>query len=297
MKTKLFFFCCTMISILIIVSQPAFSGSQLTQVRISASKAAYLEQEPIILRYTVKNISDRTIKLTFLDLPYHFKINDQNGLTYPARFSIELGFVNTDSLIPGQEYKDSVGITDLYGVVSSGEYSCYFELPQGLKEYVSPGGKSNVIKIMVKEPEGDEKKALDMLLEADKLTFSRDEQRGGRDLKRAELGFLKYQELADKYPKSVYAPLALASARGVYRYSNNLEERKKMIPVSKRLIEEYPNSIYFMSAFTSLVEVYEVSKDKAGAVNALNELIQKHPNSKISQEARRRLGQVEAWKF
>jgi outer membrane protein assembly factor BamD (BamD/ComL family) len=46
-----------------------------------------------------------------------------------------------------------------------------------------------------------------------------------------------------------------------------------------------------------LTGVYEVLKDKAGAVNEMNELIQKHPNSKISEEAERRLQHIEEWKF
>jgi len=266
-------------------------------IKIWTDQPEYLVREPIIVEYTVKNISDSTIRMTFLLLPFDFKITDQNGVSYPGRLSIQVGFADDDLLPPGGECNGGVNITDLYGVVSSSEYSCYFEHPQGPKEYISPEGKSNEIKIMVKEPEGDEKEALDMLLEADKLKYSRDEQHGGRDLKKAELGFLKYQELADRYPNSVYAPLALDGAIGVYQYSPDFESMKKIIPVCKRLIENYPNSIYFLSAFTSLEGVYEVLKDKPGAIAAMSELIEKHSDSKISEEAKRRLEQIEKWNF
>jgi len=266
-------------------------------IKIWTDQPEYLVREPIIVEYTVKNISDRTIRLTFLILPYQLKIKDQNGLTYRPRLSISLGFVGADSLRPGEAYNGSVNITGLYGVDSVGEYSCYLQKPRGFSEYVSPEGQSNLIKIIVKVPVGDEKDALDMLLEADKLKNSIDEQYGGSDLRKLRLGFIKYQELADRYPHSVYAPLALASATETYEYSINLEERKEIIPLCEKLIENYPNSIYFMSAFTSLIKVYEALKDKTGAKATMNSLIKKHPNTRISEEARKRLKQIKKWKF
>jgi len=233
--------------------------------------------------------------LSFGMIAEDFVIKDEQGQDYSThrRGSFTGG---GNSLSPGETHQTGGDIGGLYGIKSVGEYTCYiYTQPSAVLNF--GWTKSNTIKFKVIEPKGDEKKALNMLLEAEKLKYSRNEQHGGRDLKKAELGFLKYQELVNNYPKSVYAPLSLSSARGIYRYSENLEERKKVIPISKRLIEEYPNSIYFMSAFTSLVEAYEVLKDKNSAVNAINELIEKHPNTKISEEAERRLKQIEEWKF
>jgi hypothetical protein len=80
-------------------------------------------------------------------------------------------------------------------------------------------------------------------------------------------------------------------------YSPNLEERRKILSVCRRLIEEYPNSNPFMSAFIELIDTYKILKDKEGAIKIMNELIKKHPDTKISEEAGKRLKQIEKWKF
>jgi len=156
--------------------------------------------------------------------------------------------------------------------------------------------KSNVLKFKIKDPERDEKEALELYLEAEKLKWARDEDGRKNPLKR-ELGFQKLLELVDKHPNSVYAPQALYSAIGIYLYSYDLEERRKIIPVCIKLIEEYPKSYYFMSAFTELIDTYKILKNKEGAIKTINELIEKHPNTKISEEAERRLKQIKEWKF
>jgi len=274
--------------LLVLVSYPILStssGADLIQIRIWTEKNEYLTREPIIVNYAVKNIADRTVRLNFLALSMYFDIKDQDGKGYANKLYLSFGFAYPDSLEPGESYESGENITDGYGVVFPGEYTCVLNNP-------SPEAKSNIITIKVKDAKGDEKKALNLYLEAEKLKYTKD-----KDPKKRELGFLKYQELADKYPRSVYAPLSLASARGVYRYSINLEERSKIIPVCKRLIEQYPKSLYFMSAFTSLVEVYEILKDKEGAIKTMKELIEKHPNTKISERAEYWLKQIEKWEF
>lgn len=47
----------------------------------------------------------------------------------------------------------------------------------------------------------------------------------------------------------------------------------------------------------SLTDVYEILKDKSGALATMDELIEKYPNTKISEEAKKRLGQIEKWNF
>lgn len=290
----------TLVSALILCFSAGFvTSANLLEMKIWTDKPDYLVREPIVVNYSVKNIGNTVINLNLTEIGFCLNIKDQAGNSYPAHLSLSYGFAFPDSLIPAEKHDGGVNITDLYKVVSEGEYTCFLENPGSKQADVSvpTREKSNVIKIKVKNPTGDEKNALDMLLEADQLKYSRDEQHGGRDLKKAELGFLKYQELASRYPNSVYAALALNGAVGVYQYSPDFEAMKKVIPVCRRLIENYPNTIYFMSAFTSIEGVYEVLKDKAGAINEINKLIQKHPNSKISEEAERRLDQIEKWKF
>lgn len=276
---------------------PAVAKTELIEIKIWSDKLEYLVREPIVINYSVKNVSDRLVRINLTELSFCLRIRDEKGTSFPAQLSLSYGFAYPDSLKPGEEYKSGVSITDVYGVVSPGEYSCFLENPQGPKEYISPGGKSNTIKVIVKEPEGEEKKVLDMFLEAERLAYSRDKQHGGRDLGKAELGFLKHQQLVNKYPNSIYAALSLRGAIGVYLYSRELNERRKIIPVCKRLIEKYPNSIHFALAFVSLVDVYEVLKDKEGAIKIMQELIKKHPDSKISERAEYWLERIQKWEF
>jgi tetratricopeptide (TPR) repeat protein len=221
----------------------------------------------------------------------HLVITDTQGRGYATRLKgTDLGI---DSLSPGQARNLSVDVCSRYGVQAVGEYSCY--LRTHLYSVLNPTFlKSNTIKFKVLEPKGEEKEALNLYLEAEKLSWARSKV-GGPNLTKKELGFLKYLELVDKYPKSVYAPKALRAAIFVYVYSP--QNREKVITICKRLIENYPNSYYWGSGFSHLIGTYEVLKDKEGAIKTMQELIKKHPNTKISERAEYWLEKIEKWEF
>jgi hypothetical protein len=268
------------------------AGEKL-QIRIWTDKSEFFLHEPISVHYEVKNISDSTVHVSFGMIQEDFVIRDAQGRGYSTH--LRGTFMGGDPLRPGESHHATLNICGQYKVVNVSEYTCYlYTCPSAVLHF--PWTKSNTIKFKVIEPKGEEKKALDLYLEAEKLSWARSEA-GGPDLTKKELGFLKYIELVDKYPKSVYAPLALSSAWGTYRYSQNLEDRKKNIPVYKRLIENYPNSLYVASAFCGLVETYEKFKDKSGAIQAMKELIKKYPNTNISERAEYWLEKIEKWEF
>lgn len=275
----------------LIQTKLAVSGGQL-RIEIWSDKTEYLIREPISVHYKVKNIADEPVIMIFHALKGYFKIKDQQGREYPNTASFSYAFIS-DSLKPNEVFQGSEGIDARYGIVNPGEYTCYLESP---KWGNTPSAKSNEITIKVKVPKGDEKKALDMLLEAERLKYARDKD-GRKDLKKRELAFLKYQALVDQYPNSIYAPLALQSAIGIYRYSENGEEMRKVIPVCLQIIENYPDSYSFGDAFCDLVDVYEILKDREGAIKTMKELIEKHPNTKISERAEYWLKQIEKWEF
>ncbi len=261
------------------------------EIRIWTDKEDYIVREPILVYYEVKNKGSNPIILSFGLFGEYFEIKDKKGRSYGNMYLGE--YALTDTLRSNESYKSRTNLSDRYRVTSAGEYTIFMQTPE---EGILPVTRSNVIRVKVKNPSGDEEKALDMLREADKLRWARDNE-GKKDLAKRALAFQRYQELADKYPNSIYAPLSLNSAMGIYKFSPDFEKMRKIIPLCKRLIKNYPNSLYFSSAFMSLIDVYEVSKDRAGAIEAMNELIQKHPNSKISQEAEKRLKKIEEWKF
>ena len=282
-------FALTLFVFLLLLVEPklVISAGQL-QIEIWSDKAEYLTREPLSVHYKIKNVSDKPVIMIFHAMKGYFKIKDKQGREYPNTASFSYGFIS-DTLKPNDSIEGSEGIDARYGIVRSNEYTCYLESPDWVN---TPLTKSNEIKIVVKDPKDDEKESLDLYLEAEKLAWCKDTNR-----KKWELGFLKYQELVNKYPKSVYAPQSLYGAMLVYLYSSNLEERRKIIPVCKRLIEEYPNSYPFIDAFTELVDTYKILKDKEGAIKTMQELIKKHPNTRISEEAQRRLKEIEKWGF
>ena len=202
------------------------------------------------------------------------------------------GFIS-DSLKPNEAFEGSEGIDGRYGIVDAGEYTCYLESPQWIN---APSARSNEIKITIRNPEGEEKKALGLHLEAEGLRYGRDDQ-GKTDHQKRELGFQRFQVLVDKYPKSTYAPLALKAAIGTYLYSQNLAERRRIIPICIKLIEDYPAFCDFVGTFTDLAHTYEILKDKEGAIKTMQELIKKHPESKISERAEYWLERIEKWEF
>ena len=248
-------------------------SSDEIKIKIWVDKSLYLTREPIFVNYEIKNVSDSVLFLNFFEIYEYFMVKDQSGRFYGPLTRGE--YVHGDRLLPQGSHSAWLNITDLYRVTEAGEYTCFIQMPAG-GFFPYTGAKSNTIKIKVEEPKGDERKALDLYLQAEKLRWT-------KDSKKRELGFLKYQELVDRYPKSVYAPKSLRAAIGAYLHSR--EDKKKVIPVCIRLIEEYPNSYYWGSGFSHLVGTYEVLTDKAGAIKNMQELIKNHPNSKISERA------------
>jgi len=274
----------------IFVASICYASDRL-EIKIWTDKSEYLIREPVFVHYEVKNITDSTIALNFRGLKEYFVIKDKDDRTFRNRLTSFYAVLNPNSLKPNASYHDREEISARYGMMELGEYSCYIQLPPGP---FSPSAetKSNLIKIKVNVPKGEEKKALDLFLEAETLKWSPD-----KDPEKRALSFFKYLELVDKFPTSVYAPKALRSAWGVYIYSKDLKERRKIIPVCKKLIESYPNSYYFVLAFTEIVDTYKILKDKAGAIKTMQELIKKHPDTKISERAEYWLEKIEKWEF
>jgi hypothetical protein len=249
------------------------------QIKVTSSKGFYLSREPILINYEVKNLSDSAICLVFDEITEYFNIKDQLGRGYSNIGTADYASC-TDTLKPDQIFKGYVDLKSRYRVLQSGDYTCYVDFY---------GSKSNVLTIKVKDPTGDEKKALDLYLEAQKLDWTRD-----KDARKWEQAFYKYLELVEKYPNSVYAPLALDDA--LYK-AHVIKDKNIVISVCKNLIENYPESYYVDDAFYNLIGNYKVLGDKAGAIAYVKGLTEKYPNTKISEKAKYWLEKTEKEKF
>ncbi len=195
---------------------------------------------------------------------------------------------------PGETHRTTLDVHALYDVENLGEYNCFITVDTYYGALNSQRIKSNTIKFKVIEPTGEEAEALNMLLEAQKLARV-DTNLGYPHPGKEGLAVQMCQELADKYPNSVYAPMGLLTA--VEIRARWYEQRKRVIPMCVRLIERYPDYYYWSKGFSYLVEAYESLRDKEGAINTLNDLIEKHPNTKISERAEYWLEKIEKWEF
>lgn len=277
----------------VLFASPSTRAGEELKIDIWIDKDEFLMHEPIVVHYKVANIGDSMAYLNFQMIEEDFVVEDENGNRY--RSHIRGTYGGGELFAPGETHTDNLDIGGRYGVNSVGEYTCYVH---SYPFFCSDAEvlNSNTIKFKVVRPTGEEEKALNLFLKAEKLEWTRSGT-GGPDSSKEAMAFVKYQELVDRYPKSVYAPKALNAAAGVYFYSRTLDQRRRIIPVCIRLIEEYPDSYYFHLSFTKLLHTYEIVKDKVGAIKTLRELIKKHPNTRVSEEAERRIRKVEKWEF
>jgi tetratricopeptide (TPR) repeat protein len=265
--------------LLALTSLPCLASGRL-QVKVWTDKDTFLVHEPILVYYKIKNVGDSTFTLyeTFDGLKEFFNIRDDKNRGYPN--TLHSDYFGYSVLQPSESYMNSEEISSRYGVTDSGQYTCFLEVY---------GNKSNVLKIKITEPKGDERKALHLYLEAQKLHWCKD-----RDPRKWEQAFYKYLELAEKYPKSVYAPLSLYTA--LFK-AGVIENKDVVISVCKKLIEEYPEFYYIDDTFYNLVGNYKFLEDKKGAMEYMKELIKRYPDTKISERAEYWLEKIEKWEF
>jgi hypothetical protein len=279
------------------------SKADLLQTHIWSDKPEYLLAEPIVLRYRMKNVGDEVIWVNLGEIGCYLDLQDKHGHAFPKKKSYAIpsvySFSYPDSLIPGEEAEGWVNLQDIYGTISAGEYTCFLHNPHGRvqKALILPSKRtSDTTEIAVKNPAGEERCALDVFLEAVRLSSPADNE-DTSSWAVSELSFSKYQELVNSYPNSVYAPLSLRAAIGAYAGSHLITQRRKVILLCIRLIEDYPDSHDWAQTFTDLVNIYRILKDKDGAINTMQELIEKHPGTKISERAEYWLGKIQDWKF
>ena len=244
-------------------------------------------KEPVILHGSLKNNRDTTIYF-WADHLTSLTIRDKTGKLYPKKIFTR-GWTPgpTHSLRPGEIYRfdgDILFTYTMYEGLPVGTYFCFMSLPW----YLGGNMTSDTVQFIVKESMGFEKEAQKLFIEAQKLSWSTG---------KSDQAFAAYQQLIKKYPTSVYVPGALYQAALCYKYSDSREKKEKSIKIYKNLVENYPDFISLNRYFGSICIIYENMKDKAGAIKTMEELIKKHPNTKISGRAEYWLEKIEKWEF
>ncbi len=281
---------CICLILLVLLTPLSTKSSAKLRVEIWTNKMEYLPREPILVYYAIENVGDQDVDVNRYSVEGCFRIEDEQGTQYPVGIlCVTLAFA-PDPLKPNDKLE---GCRGLDGFIEPGKYIVYLRCPNWTDEMMT---KSNKLDLTVREPLGKEKEALKMFIEAGTVETTKQENQG-RCPKRGQAEFLKYQALVDRYPNSVYAPLALRAAISIYFFSKNLEDRRRIIPLCLKLIEDYADFHDFLGIFSDLVGTYEILKDKEGAITTMQELIEKHPNTKISERSEYWLKKIEKWEF
>ncbi len=284
LKTTFFLvFVCVAVS----QAQEARSPAQDVELRIWFGKEEYLVKEIVMLHGSLKNNRDTTIYF-WADELYSLTMKDKTGEVYPKKmFTQGWSPGPTHSLRPGEThrfYEDILFTYTIYEGLPVETYFCFMTLHQYLGEMIT----SDTVQFVVKEPTGFEKDAQRLFIEAQKLSWSTG---------KSDQAFAVYQQLIRKYPNSVYVPGAVYGAALCYLYSDSTEKKKTSVAMYVNLIENYPDFLSVSRYFLPIYSIYLSMKDKAGATKTMQELIEKHPDTKISERAEYWLEKIEKWEF
>jgi hypothetical protein len=269
----------------------AFGGDCL-DARIWTDKDEFLSYEPIVIHYEITNNTPGPIVTTFIAYGEYFNILDQEGRRCQNTLSGCYLF-GADTIGPGASYTANEQVRSRYNVNLPGAYTCYMELPKGNSfPECSEIVKSNELTLTVVEPKGEERTAFEMYRYADSLHWTYKSPKQKKAIR--EKAFYLYLDLVKKYPRSVYAPVALYSAIVM---GNVPDDRLTLINACHTMIEEYPESPYLVWTFSDLCDYYKALEDKTGAIEYMEYLLKEYPDSKISDRAEYWLAKIKAGDF
>lgn len=247
----------------------------------SMTKQEYIQLEPVILIITIKNEGESADSLNIMDfsdfLPW-LKVSNEQGKVLPYCSGIGDHFSYYVKLSPGQETSYAGEISIGYGDIAIGydfHPSRYFS--QGnysIKNY-SIYGKRGVdgTKFSILLPPESELNTFEDII---KLSNSNPQIPLNE----------QYEDLLNKYPSSLYTEEIF------YSFSSTLHTIPKMLGESyindcRWFFDNYANSYYVDHILKYSSEVLSaIRKNPKDAVNDfLNEMIDKHPNTKVKERA------------
>ena len=265
--------------------------------RVECVRDTYLLMEPIAVKYTLKNVSDRTYYLDMYNAIYdslEFHLYElRSGREVPKfRLKVEVDAIPL-SMVPDIKFEpgdSEVSVSDI-----AIHYVDTSLIMPGVYVYrVRP--KLNIVgegwvyldfsedTFWVVEPEGEEREAFEFLRKfygpsmnlgariVHEWTRGKTFTKRGERAKFIQRTRLKYaEEFLKKFPGSVYTPTVLA----VYvRASRSLGMKERCLDSLKRLITEFPDTY---EAYTGAMQLADMAKEEV--LPFLREVVEKHPNS------------------
>jgi len=273
-------------------SSNIYSQKQLksynVDVRIWAEKKRYYTREPIIVYIRIENKGEKGPRIPNSDLGEYFVVEDSKGRQFhPGMVS---DFFTLPPMKKGQVIEDKFDISVLFGR-RKGAVG-YFLPPETYKFYFKWEERyarpiiSNEIEITISDPKGDELQALNLLTKGIKKRFKKEDPDE------------YFDELVDRYPKSVYAEKALYLKILCHEYKKGMIHKERSMEASKKLLENYPESRYKISAFGAIRKYYKAVNDLDGYkkyMNYLNSQTKSEFIKKKTENILKNLGKYKTW--
>jgi len=253
----------------------------ILELELKSFKHQYLLREPIWVKLKVTNIGEEAGSFYFTSVD-GLKIEDSKGDEYPCRIHIDRLPI---AINPGEVLQKEFNLLMYYGLPENKykihwhlppeKYSIRYEINQTVRsETYRVEARSETYTFRIIEPKGDDLKAMNLLKEAYDLQV----------LKKDESYKDKLKELLREYPDSRYYVYALLMS------ADSLDDWYD-------LIQRFPDSREAVRAVRSIALTFEKEKDKKGYTEAMNELIEKYPNTDIAREAQKQLENIKEEDF
>lgn len=286
-------------------------GMEKLQVVVGFDKEVYLLDEPIFLKFHLRNVGSETLRYKY-NGPQPYFIKDSKGKVYKYYGpQVMRGTTAGEEIKPGETIeKGGYDLLENYGELPPVKKNYFLPL---VRRYLPPevytvqasfylvdyyGGpeqikttliKSNIAKFTVVEPTGDEEEAHRLLKRAYESQYKKDDE---------DEALHYHESLVNSYPKSVYAPLALSIERLIY----SQKDFKKEQEIRKEIIDRYPNSFYAVQEVRATAVNYANlffrtgHYDQEEIINELKHIAEKHKGTKVEPVAKEMIERVKQGK-
>jgi len=304
------------------------SAQDRINLNIELYKDNYLVWEPIFLKIVLVNNSEDTVKYV-LQKEFEYEIKDSKGKEYEyeaihgIRGPIVIGGPPLyHNLLPKQtlillEYQDILYFCGDYLELDKGYKWCGPSV--GIRKFLPPErytisvsreitvksgteartrNLESTREFLVNEPTGEDKSAMELYEEAIIITWARKKEDVKFDWK--ERALLKYNEIAEKYPNSIYAPLALSYVGEFLHLAERggFEGNKKALEIEKKIINLYPDTPFAFESLKKIPMRYANMRemDEEKIKGDIQVIIDKYPDKRIGKEAAKLLKEFEEGK-
>jgi hypothetical protein len=246
-----------------------------TEIKINAKKDIYCVLEDIYIHVKIINndeegpsisgmINQKLIVKNSKDYRYKPMISSTYLYTPPMGKGIEEYYVDVLAYY-GKIGPDPIG---LYRYLPSDTYAiyCIWE-NNGYEPLIS-----NIINIEIKEPVGDNLKAFNIYVEAEKFFKMKEYNKSEK----------KFEEIYKNYPQGIYTVKALNRQLFIYKFAQR--DPQKYFQTSKLIIEKYPDSYHAKYALNDVVQGYQIYiKDIESGKKYLKNLYQNTQSVKLKK--------------